>query len=113
MVTTPAPVISPRVRTGLTHAGSVLGGAAAAAAFLATKKVDLYAVWDQLNGLSTAISTLIATVTPLATAAYGIYKAGTKQKLADIVADPQAPEIAAEMPVTRQTVAVADALKAS
>jgi hypothetical protein len=104
--------INPRIRTALTHAGTALGGAVAVGTFLSTKHVDLYAIWDQVNSIVAAVTTLIATVTPIATTAYGIYKAGTAQKLKDIVADPQAPKIASEMPVTPQTVAVAEALKA-
>lgn len=103
--------IGPQARTGLTHFGTALGGAVAAGTFLATKGVDLYAIWDQLHAVVAAVTTLIATVTPIATAAYGIYKASTKQKLEDIVADPQAAKVAAAMPVTPQTEAIAQALK--
>ncbi len=103
---------APQLRTGLTHAGTAIGSAVAMAAWMSTHKVDLYAIWDQLNGIVTGITTLVATVTPVATALYGVYKASTAQKLADIVADPAAPKIAAEMPVTPEAVAVANALKA-
>lgn len=99
-----------QVRTGLTHAGTALGGAFAAIAFLSQHKVDLYALWDQLNVIVAELTKFIALVTPIATGAYGIYKARTAQKLVDIVADPLAVEKAAELPVTPQTVALAEAL---
>lgn len=104
--------IGPQARTGLTHLGTALGGAAAAATFLATKRVDLYAIWEQFNAVIAAITTLIAAITPIATAAYGVYKASTKQKLVDVVADPKAADIARDMPVTPEATAVANALKA-
>lgn len=103
--------MTPQVRTGMTHVGTAVGTAVAMAAWMSSHKVNLYAIWDQVNGIIAAMTTLIATVTPLATAAYGVYKASTKQKLEDIAADPKAPEIAKEIPVTPNTVAVANALK--
>lgn len=101
-----------QVRVGITHAGTAIGGMLAAVMFLSTRKVDLYAIFDQLNAVVASITTLIGLVTPLATAAYGVYKASTKQKLEDIIADPKAVEIAAALPVTPQAEAVANALKA-
>lgn len=103
--------MNPQVRTGLTHAGTMVGGMVAAVAFLSQHQVDLYALWNQLNDIVAAIAKFAALMTPLATAAFGVYKASTTQKLLDIEADPKAPAIAAAMPVTPQTVAVADALK--
>lgn len=105
-------MITPRVRTGLTHAGTALGGAVAAVGVLSQNSVDLYALWNQLNEVVAAVGKLIAMATPIATTAYGVYKAGTAQKLVDIVADPAAPQIAREMPATPQAVAVGNALKA-
>lgn len=106
-------VVTPQVRTGLTHAGTALGGAVAAIGFMSSHSVDVYAVWDQLNTVLADVTKLVALVSPLATAAYGIYKASTKQKLLDVVADPKAPEIAKELPATPQAVEVAEALKKS
>lgn len=103
--------MTPQVRTGLTHAGTLVGGIVATIAFMSSHAVDLYAIWDQLNAVVAAITKFVAMITPLATAAFGIYKASTAQKLADVVADPAAPGIAQAMPVTPATVAVADALK--
>lgn len=80
-------------------------------AFMSSHSVDVYAIWDQLNVVVAQISKLVALITPLATGAYGVYKASTANKLADVVADPKAVEIAEEMPVTPKTVAVANALK--
>lgn len=103
--------MNPQARTGLTHAGTALGGAVAAVAFLSQHQVDLYALWNQLNDIVAAITKFIALLTPIATGAYGVYKASTKQKLADIVADPKAAAVAATIPPTPQVVAVADAMK--
>jgi hypothetical protein len=103
--------MNPRVRTALTHAGTAIGGGVAVIGFMASHSVDLYAVWDQLNTVVADITKLLALVTPLATAAYGVYKSSTKQKLQDVIADPKAPAIARELPVTPATVKVADALK--
>jgi len=103
--------MNPQVRTGLAHAGSAIGGAVAAIAFMSSHGVDLYAIWDQLNTVVAGITKLIAMVTPIATGAYGVYKASTSQKLKDIVADPKAPEAAAAITPTPEAVAVADALK--
>lgn len=103
--------MTPQVRTGLTHAGTAMGGAVAAIAFMASNSVDLYAAFNQLNVVIADITKLVAIITPFVTAAFGIYKASTSQKMADVLADPKAPEIAAEMPVTVQAIAVADALK--
>lgn len=80
-------------------------------AFMSSHSVDVYAIWDQLNVVIAQIGKLIALVTPIATGAYGVYKSSTASKLADVVADPKAVQIAEGMPVTPQTVAVANALK--
>lgn len=103
--------MTPQVRTGITHAATATGGAIAAIGFMSSHSVDIYAMWNQLNVVIADVTKLLALVTPFATAAYGIYKASTAQKLADVIADPKAPEIAAHMPVTPQVEAVADALK--
>lgn len=106
--------MNPQVRTGLTHAGTALGGVMAGVAFVSTKGVDLYAIWDQLNVVIADITKLLAIATPVATAAYGVYKSSTKEKLKDIVADPpKAIEAAREIPVTPQVVAIAEALKSN
>jgi len=100
-----------QVRTGVGHAGSAVGGAVAAIAFMSSHSVDLYALWNQLNEIVAAITKFVALVTPFATAAWGVYKASTQQKLADLVADPNTVEVAEAMPVTPQVAAIADALK--
>ena len=82
-----------------------------AVGFLSQHAVDLYAVWNQLNETFASITKLLAMVTPIATAAYAVYKsASTKQKMQDVLADPEAPKIAQALPVTPQAVAVAKAL---
>ena len=103
--------MTPQVRTGLTHVGTASGAAIATAMWLATKSVDMYAVIDQINIIIADITKLVAVVAPIITGAYGVWKASTKSKLQDIAADPNAPAIAKEMPVTPATVAVAEALK--
>lgn len=103
--------MNPQTRTGLTHAGTAVGGALAAIAFMSSHSVDIYAVWDQLNVVVASVTKFVALITPLLTAAYGVYKASTGQKLADVMADPKSPQIAADMPVTVETIAVANALK--
>ncbi len=80
--------MTPQVRTATTHVGTALGAATATAMWLATKGVDLYAIIDQLNTVVVAVGKLAALVMPIATGAYGVYKATTKQKLLDIQADP-------------------------
>lgn len=101
-----------QIRTGLTHAGTALGGAIAAIGFMSSNQVDLYAIWNQLNEVIASVTKLVALITPFATGAYGVYKASTAQKMKDIVADPvKAVEAAEALPVTPATVAVAEALK--
>lgn len=104
--------MNPMLRTILLHSGSVGAGAMAMLAFASSHSVDVYAIWNQLNVVVAEISKFIALATPLATAGYAAYKATTKNKLADIMSDPKAPQVAAAMPVTPQTVAVSNALKA-
>ena len=102
--------MNPQVRTGLTHFGTALGGAIAAIGFMSSHGVDLYAIWDQLNVVVAAVTKLVALVTPVATAAYGVYKASTKSKLLDIIKDPKAPGVAETLPPTPIATAVAKAL---
>lgn len=102
---------TPQVKTGLTHLGTAVGGAVAAVAFLDQHQVDIYAAWEQLNVIIAAITKFIALVTPIATGAYGIYRSSTAVRLSEVVQDPKAVRIAKDLPVTPQTVAVADALK--
>lgn len=104
-------MMTPQVRTGLTHAGTALGGAIAATSFLSSQSVDLYAIWNQLNDVIAGVGKLIALITPVATGAYGVYKASTAQKMKDIMTDPvEAVKAAESMPVTLASVAVAEAL---
>lgn len=103
--------MNPKIRTGLTHLATAFAGGVAAVGFLSSHSVDLYAVWDQLNVVVAGVTKLVALLTPIATGAYGVYKATTKQNLLDIAADPKAPAAAALIPPTANVVAVADALK--
>lgn len=105
--------MNPQIRTGVTHLGTAFAGAVAAVGFMSSHSVDVYAIWDQLNVIVADVTKFIALITPLATGAYGVYKATTKQKMLDIAADPKAPAIAAQIVPTPNVVAVANALKAS
>ncbi len=96
--------MNPQVRTGVTHAGTAVGGAIAMLAFMAQHKVDLYAVMDQLNVVIADFTKLLALLTPIATGAYGIWKSTTKQRLNDLAQNPDikgivtTPEIAVSVP---------------
>jgi hypothetical protein len=79
--------MNPIIRTGLTHVGTATGGGLAATMFLATKSGDVLAIYDQLNVIVADVMKLVALATPIATAAYGIYKATTKSKLQDLEQD--------------------------
>ncbi len=81
--------MNPKLRTALTHLGTAGGAALATAMFLATQGVDLYAIINQVNGVVAEITKLVALATPLATAAYGVWRATTKNKLQDIECDPR------------------------
>lgn len=104
-------MISPQVKTALTHTGTAVGSALAVLTWASTHSVDLYAIVDQVNTVVVDITKLVATVTPFVTAAYGIYRSSTKVRMAESVNDPKAVQVAAALPVTPQTVAIADALK--
>lgn len=101
-----------QIRTAITHAGTGIGGMIAATAFLAQHKVDLYAIWDQMNVVVASVAKLIAMVTPIATGAYAVYKSAPGQKLLDLLTDDPVKTVAAAqaLPVTPQSVAVAEAL---
>lgn len=80
--------MNPQVRTGITHAGTALGGAIAALSFASSHSVDLYAIFNQFNVVVAEVGKLIALVTPFATATYGIFKSTTKQRLNDLAQNP-------------------------
>lgn len=80
--------MNPQVRTGLTHAGTAIGGAVAAVGFLSQHQVDLYAAWNALNVIVADITKFLALITPIATAAYGVYKTSTTQRLNDLAKNP-------------------------
>ncbi len=81
--------VPPVVKVGLTHLGTAFGGGLAAIVFLGTKTTDLTAIYDQLNVVIADLAKLIAVVTPIATAAYGVYRATTKAKLEELAQDPR------------------------
>ena len=80
--------MTPMVRTALTHVGTAIGGAFAATMFLATKSGDVLAIYDQLNVVVVDVTKLVAIAMPVLTAAYGVYHATTRSKVADLAAAP-------------------------
>lgn len=93
------------------HLITFAGGAASAISFASSKSVDIYAAWQHLYAGAHELIIAFGILGPIASAAYGIYKATTRNKLLDAAADPLAPQIAREMTATREVVAMADALK--
>lgn len=100
-----------QVKTGLTHLGTFMGGLLAAVTFLASSQADLYAIWNQLNVVVVAITTLFAMAIPILTTAYGVYRTALGPRLTEIIADPKAVEVAREMPTSPAATAVGNALK--
>jgi len=79
--------MSPMLRTALTHLGTAAGASMAVLLFTAGHSVDVYAIIDQFNTVVVETGRLIALLTPFVTGAYGVYRASTKNKLADIEQD--------------------------
>lgn len=103
--------MGPKLKTLLTHLTGVAAGGIAVASWTATKSIDIYGIYNQLNVVIADIIKLISTVTPLFTTAYAIYRTTVKVRLEEVVQDPKAVEIAKEIPPSPVVVAVADALK--
>ena len=80
--------MTPMVRTGLTHAGTAIGGALAATMFLATKSGDVIAIYQQINTVVADVMKLVALAMPVLTAAYGVYHATIRSKVTDLAAAP-------------------------
>ncbi len=95
--------MSPMVRSALTHVGTAAGTGVAVVMYLASDPTNIMAAYDQLNTVVADVTKLLATLTPLATGAYAVYRSTTKNKLADIEQDPRvkgivaAPELAADL----------------
>lgn len=102
----------PQVRTLALHVATFSGGAIAAISFAASKSVDLYAAYDHLYTGMHELMAAWGILLPIISGAYAVYKATTKSKLLDVLADPKAPEVAEEIPPTKKVVEVADALRA-
>lgn len=102
---------SAQLKTAATHLGGVAAGVVATLAWTSTQGVDLYAAWNQLNSIFADITKFVATITPILTTGYAIYRTATKQRLQEIANDPKAVEVAEELPATPQTKALAEALK--
>lgn len=103
-----------KTRAALAHIGTAMGAAIATALWLSTRKVDLYAILDQLNEVVADITKLVAMLTPLATGIYATYKANTKQNLVDAASDPAfkgavaTSELASSVPSTKIVSSVAN-----
>lgn len=80
--------ITPKVRTGLTHVGTAVGGAVASIAFMSSHSVDIYALVDQVNVIIADVTKLIALATPIATGAYAVWKSSQKEVMKDAAAVP-------------------------
>lgn len=65
-----------------------MGGAVAMLGFASSHSIDLYAIWDQLNVVVADVTKLVAMVTPLATAAYGVYRTSTAKRMEDLAKNP-------------------------
>lgn len=103
--------MNPLAKTGLSYAGTVSGTIIATIAFMSDHKVDLYAIWDQLNVVIAAITKLVSLATPIVIGAYAIWRTTAKVRLAELVQDPKAVEAAKEMPITAKSTQLADAMK--
>lgn len=103
--------MSTKTRVFVEHAVTFSGGAFAAITYMASKSIDLYAAYDHLHVAFQELIAAWALLGPIVAGGYAIYKSTTKQKLLDVVADPKAPEVAAQIPPTPQVVVVAEALK--
>lgn len=79
--------MSAQLRTAFTHVGTALGAVATTTLWLSTHKVDIYALIDQLNTVVTETSRFVTLMIPIATAAYGIFKASSSNKLIDVAND--------------------------
>lgn len=102
--------MNPVMKTIFTHLVAIFATAVATTGWATSHGVDLYAIWNQLNVVIAEITKLLATVTPVATMIYGIYRSQVKNRVQEIGADPSAIEKVKQMPVTAETAALADAL---
>lgn len=105
--------MTPVTRSILLHVGSISAGAVAAISAMASSGVDLYSAY---NHAVTGVKELMAAwaiVVPALTIGIAAWKATTKQKLLDVVAAPNAMEVARDIKPTDKVIAVADQLKAN
>lgn len=94
-----------------THLVAIIATVVATASWSASHGIDLYAIYGQINTIIAEIAKLIATVTPILTMIYGIYRSQPQNRIAEIAADPKAVEAAKTIAPTPQITALADALK--
>jgi len=80
---------APQVRAAALSVGSAFAGAVAAIGFMSSHSVDLYAIWDQVNVVVGDITKLIAMVTPIGAAVWGVYTNTVSKRVADMTNDPQ------------------------
>jgi hypothetical protein len=79
--------MNPVVRTIITHVGTASGTALAVALAVASQPQVVYEVVNQVNVVVVEVTKLVALVTPLATLAFGAWKATTKSKIQDLEQD--------------------------
>lgn len=75
------------IKVAITHAGTAIGGAVAAIAFMTSNQVDLYAAYNQLNVVIAEVGKLVAILTPIATGAYAAYQATFKKRVEQLAQD--------------------------
>lgn len=101
------------VQTAGLHVGTFSAGIAAAVSYMATTQVDLYSAYHHAYAGVKELMAAWAIIAPFLLGGYAAYKTMTRSKIQDIIADPKAIEVAKEIPVTPQVVAIANALKSN
>lgn len=102
---------NPQLRTVGLHAGTFITGIIAAITVMAGSGVDLYSAYNHAYAGVKELGAAWAIIGPVLIAGYAAYKASTKQKLLDVVAAPDAPQAAREIPATPRVILVAEELK--
>lgn len=99
-------------RSAALHLGTFTSGIVAAISVTASSGVDLYAAYQHAYTGVKELMAAWAIIGPALFIGYAAYKASTREKIKDVVADPEAPKVAREIAPTPEAVAVANALKA-
>lgn len=93
------------------HGGTFLTGIIAAISFMASSGIDLYAAYNHAYAGVKELMAAWAIIGPVLLGGYAVYKASTKNTIADVAKAPDALQAARSIVPTPQVVAVADALK--